>query len=123
MIAWWEVHINGGRVPTGLEAVAWARRVEELGAGEIVLTSMDADGTKAGYDVEMTRAVSQAVSHPGGGQRRRGSSGASVPGFDRTAAPTRLWQPAFFITMNMASPRPRNTWPSAACRCGCCSRI
>src|SRR5579862_1895069 len=43
----WEVHVNGGRVPTGLEAVAWAKRMEELGAGEIVLTSMDADGTKA----------------------------------------------------------------------------
>ena len=61
---WWEVHINGGRVPTGLEAVAWARRVAELGAGEIVLTSMDADGTKAGYDLEMTRAVADAVRIP-----------------------------------------------------------
>jgi cyclase len=61
---WWEVHINGGRVPTGLEAVAWARRVEELGAGEIVLTSMDADGTKAGYDLPMTAAVSGAVRVP-----------------------------------------------------------
>jgi cyclase len=60
----WEVHVNGGRVPTGLEAVAWAKRVEELGAGEIVLTSMDADGTKAGYDLEMTRAVSEAVAIP-----------------------------------------------------------
>jgi cyclase len=60
----WEVHINGGRVPTGLEAVAWARRVEELGAGEIVLTSMDADGTKAGYDLPMTRAVANAVRIP-----------------------------------------------------------
>src|SRR5438445_3855226 len=60
----WEVHINGGRVPTGLEAVAWARRVEELGAGEIVLTSMDADGTKAGYDIPMTQAVAQAVKIP-----------------------------------------------------------
>ncbi len=60
----WEVHINGGRVPTGLEAVAWARQVEALGAGEIVLTSMDADGTKNGYDLEMTRAVSEAVSIP-----------------------------------------------------------
>jgi cyclase len=60
----WEVHINGGRVPTGLEAVAWAREVERLGAGEIVLTSMDADGTKAGYDLEMTRAVSAAVGIP-----------------------------------------------------------
>ena len=59
-----EVHINGGRVPTGLEAVAWARRVEELGAGEIVLTSMDCDGTKDGYDLEITRAVSDAVGVP-----------------------------------------------------------
>jgi len=61
---WWEVHVNGGRVPTGLEAVVWARRVEELGAGEIVLTSMDADGTKAGYDLPMTRAVADAVHIP-----------------------------------------------------------
>src|SRR5437763_8177193 len=61
---WWEVHVNGGRVPTGLEAVAWARRVEELGAGEIVLTPMDADGTKAGYDLEMTQAVAAAVRIP-----------------------------------------------------------
>lgn len=60
----WEVHVNGGRVPTGLEAVAWAREVEKLGAGEIVLTSMDADGTKAGYDLEMTRAVAEAVTIP-----------------------------------------------------------
>jgi cyclase len=60
----WEVHINGGRVPTGLEAVAWAREVEGLGAGEIVLTSMDADGTKNGYDLPMTRAVALAVGIP-----------------------------------------------------------
>jgi imidazole glycerol-phosphate synthase subunit HisF len=60
----WEVHINGGRLPTGLEAVAWAKQVEELGAGEIVLTSMDADGTKAGYDLPMTRAVASAVAVP-----------------------------------------------------------
>jgi cyclase len=59
-----EVHINGGRVPTGLEAVSWATRVEELGAGEIVLTSMDCDGTKDGYDLEITKAVSEAVSIP-----------------------------------------------------------
>jgi cyclase len=72
---WWEVHINGGRVPTGLEAVAWARRVEELGAGEIVLTSMDADGTKAGYDLEMTRAVAEAVNIP-----VVASGGAGSPG-------------------------------------------
>lgn len=60
----WEVHTHGGRRGTGLEAVAWARRVAELGAGEIVLTSMDADGTKNGYDIEITRAVSDAVGIP-----------------------------------------------------------
>ena len=60
----WEVHINGGRVGTGLEAVAWAREVERLGAGEIVLTSMDADGTKDGYDLEITAAVTAAVTIP-----------------------------------------------------------
>jgi cyclase len=59
-----EVHINGGRVPTGLEAVSWAKRVEALGAGEIVLTSMDCDGTKDGYDLEVTSSVSAAVSIP-----------------------------------------------------------
>ena len=60
----WEVHINGGRKPTGLMAVDWAKKVESLGAGEIVLTSMDADGTRDGYDIEITSAVSQAVSIP-----------------------------------------------------------
>lgn len=60
----WDVHISGGRIPTGLEAVAWAREVERLGAGEIVLTCMDADGTKDGYDLEITRAVADAVSIP-----------------------------------------------------------
>ena len=60
----WEVHVNGGRLPTGLEAVAWAKQVEELGAGEIVLTSMDCDGTKDGYDLEVTAAVSEAVIIP-----------------------------------------------------------
>jgi cyclase len=60
----WEVHINGGRTPTGLEAVPWAKEVERLGAGEIVLTCMDADGTKNGYDLEMTAAVSREVGVP-----------------------------------------------------------
>ncbi len=60
----WEVHINGGRVRTGLEAVAWAKEMERRGAGEIVLTSMDADGTQNGYDLPMTRAVSEAVDVP-----------------------------------------------------------
>ncbi len=60
----WEVFVNGGRVPTGIQAVEWAKEVERLGAGEIVLTSMDADGTKNGYDIPMLRAVSAAVNVP-----------------------------------------------------------
>lgn len=60
----WEVYLNGGRVNTGLDALKWAKQAEELGAGEILLTSMDCDGTKAGYDLELTRAVSESVKIP-----------------------------------------------------------
>jgi cyclase len=60
----WEVFTHGGRTATGIDAIAWARRVTELGAGEILLTSMDRDGTKAGFDLELTRAVADAVSVP-----------------------------------------------------------
>lgn len=60
----WEVYIHGGRLATGLDAVAWARRGVEHGAGEILLTSMDRDGTLAGYDLELTRAVTSAVGVP-----------------------------------------------------------
>jgi cyclase len=60
----WEVYVNGGRIPTGRDAVAWAREVEERGAGEILLTSMDADGTQDGYDIALTRAVADAVRIP-----------------------------------------------------------
>ena len=61
---WYEVVVAGGRIPTGIDAVEWARCAQELGAGEILLTSMDADGTKAGFDIEMTHTVAQAVSIP-----------------------------------------------------------
>ena len=60
----WEVYTHGGRKPTGIDAVEWAKRVEALGAGEILLTSMDADGTKSGYDIELNRAISEAVRIP-----------------------------------------------------------
>ena len=60
----WEVYVNGGRIPTGLDAIEWAARAVKLGAGEILITSMDADGTLAGYDLDLTRAVAQAVSVP-----------------------------------------------------------
>jgi cyclase len=60
----WQVFTHGGRNPTGLDVVDWARRVEQLGAGEILLTSMDRDGTQAGFDLALTRAVSDAVGIP-----------------------------------------------------------
>jgi imidazole glycerol-phosphate synthase subunit HisF len=60
----WEVYTHGGRTATGLDAIDWARRIVELGAGEILLTSMDRDGTKQGFDLELTRAVADAVPVP-----------------------------------------------------------
>ena len=60
----WNIYKNGGRVDVGMDAVEWAEKVCKLGAGEILLTSMDCDGTKAGYDIELTRAIAEAVSVP-----------------------------------------------------------
>lgn len=60
----WEVYTHGGRKATGLDAVEWARKMAQLGAGEILLTSMDRDGTKSGFDLDLTRSVSEAVSIP-----------------------------------------------------------
>lgn len=60
----WNVYVNGGRIDTGLDALEWAEKADTMGAGEILLTSMDCDGTKASYDIELTKAVSEAVSIP-----------------------------------------------------------
>lgn len=60
----WDVYLNGGRVNTGIDAIEWARKAEELGAGEILLTSMDCDGTKAGYDLELTEKISSGANIP-----------------------------------------------------------
>ena len=60
----WNIYKNGGRIDVGIDAVEWAMKVEKLGAGEILLTSMDCDGTKAGYDLELTRAIAESVSIP-----------------------------------------------------------
>ena len=93
-------------MPTGREAVSWAREVEGLGAGEIVLTSMDADGTKNGYDLEMTRAVVDAVAVP-----VVASGGAGNPEHLRRSwprpAPARPWPRAFSITGTIPSARPK----------------
>ncbi len=60
----WEVYVNGGRLNTGIDVISWSKKVEELGAGEILLTSMDGDGTQKGYDLELNKSVSEAVNIP-----------------------------------------------------------
>jgi cyclase len=60
----WEVYIHGGRTPTGIDAAGWAKKVESLGAGEILLTSMNRDGTKDGYDIPLTRTIARTVNIP-----------------------------------------------------------
>ena len=87
----WDVYTHGGRKNTGLDAVAWAARMAELGAGEILLTSMDRDGTKVGFDLELTRAVSDAVSVPviasgGVGALEHLSEGIRIGGADAVLA-------------------------------------
>jgi len=89
--AGWEVYTHGGRTPTGLDAVAWARRVAELGAGEILLTSMDRDGTRQGFDLELTRAVADAVPVPviasgGVGTLQHLADGVTIGGADAVLA-------------------------------------
>ena len=89
--AGWEVFTHGGRTPTGLDAVEWARKVVELGAGEILLTSMDCDGCKNGFDLELTRAVSDAVSVPviasgGVGNLQHLVDGVTIGGADAVLA-------------------------------------
>ena len=87
----WQVYINGGRVPTGLEVVSWAQEAERLGAGEILLTSMDADGTQRGYDLPMLAAVSAAVTIPviasgGAGKLEHFYDGLTAGGADAALA-------------------------------------
>jgi cyclase len=88
-----EVTTHGGRQGTGLDAVEWAERGESLGVGEVLLNSMDADGTRAGYDVEMLRAVRAPGARAGDRQRRSGPARGLRP-CAWTPAPTRCWPPA-----------------------------
>ena len=89
----WIVHINGGRIPTEKRAIDWAREVEARGAGEILLTSMDRDGTKAGYDIALTQAISAAVNIPviasgGAGAKEHFKDALTIGGADAALAAT-----------------------------------
>lgn len=112
----YEVTTHGGRRGTGIDAVEWAHRAAELGAGEILLNSMDADGTKDGYDVEMIEAVRKHVSVPviaSGGMRQ---AGRLRPG-RRRPAPTRCWPPPSSTSAICASPRSRTHCGARGTRC------
>lgn len=87
---WYEVVVAGGRTPTGLDAVEWAKKGQELGAGEILLTSMDADGTKAGFDLDMTRAITEAVTIPVIASGGCGSLGHFAEVFEETGCDAAL---------------------------------
>ena len=112
----WQVYTHGGRTPTGLDAVAWAREVVARGAGEILLTSMDRDGVRTGFDLALTRAVVEAVEVPviasGVSARSPTWSTASSP-----AAPMRFSRHRSSTTASSRSGRRRPRWPRRASRC------
>ena len=112
----WEIFTHGGRRPTGIEAIGYAREVAALGAGEILLTSMDRDGSKRGFDLELTRAVSDAVAIPSSPQA--GSVNLTIS----SRACGKVMQapcspPRSFILANSRSGRPRIAWPRPESRC------
>ncbi len=86
----WEVYINGGRTPTGLDALEWAKKCQELGAGEILLTSMDCDGTKDGFDIALTKKISQNLDIPVIASGGAGSPKSFYEVFDKTKATAAL---------------------------------
>ena len=110
----WGVYTHGGRRPAGRDAVEWAREVEALGAGEILLTSMDRDGTGDGYDLELTRAVSEADLRAGHRLGRRRARSSTCARASSTARPMPCWSPPCSTSAATRSPRPRPTCASAA---------
>ena len=114
----WEVFTHGGRKPTGLDAVAWARRMQALGAGEILLTSMDRDGTKSGFDLALTRAVAEAVDVPVIASGGVGNLEHLADGI-LDGRPTRCSRPASSTTASTRCARRRNSWRPAASKSDC----
>ena len=119
MSARWEAYINGGRMPTGLDAVEWATRAVALGAGEILLTSMDRDGTKDGYDLDLTRAVAEAVNVPVIASGGAGTLEHLVEVISEGEGGRRAGRFDLPLRGVHASGRPRSTWRPGASRSAC----
>ena len=113
----WEIFTHGGRNPTGIDAVGYAREVVALGAGEILLTSMDRDGTRQGFDIALTRAVADAVSCRSSPRAASAISTTSSPA-SAMAMPAPCSPPRSSISASIRCGRRRNTWPVPAWRCG-----
>ena len=106
----WEVYIHGGRVPTGVDVMEWVARCEKLGAGELVLNSMDRDGTRQGYDLELTRKVVEATGIPVVASGGVGTLADLVDGAV-VGWPTQCWRPPYSILGKRPLPRPRPRSP------------
>ncbi len=115
----WEVYTHGGRRATGLDALEWGREMERSGAGEILLTSMDRDGTRLGFDLELTRAFSDALVDPRDRERRRRQLSTTWPTAYCRGAPTPCSPRAYFTTASTRCARRRSTWRGGESRCGC----
>lgn len=114
----WDVYSHGGRKNTGLDALAWAQEMAQRGAGEILLTSMDRDGTKSGFDLALTRAVSDAVSVPVIASGGVGNLDHLADGVQQGGAMP-CWQPASSTTVSTPWARPSSAWQSVAFPCVC----
>ncbi len=114
----WNVYKNGGRIDTGMDAVEWAAKADRLGAGEILLTSMDCDGTKAGYDNELTAAVAENVSIP---VIASGGAGTMEHFYDALTegGPTRRWRHPCSTIRNWRSESLKEYLRTGGSRCGC----
>ena len=112
----WEIFTHGGRKPTGLDAVVWAKKMEELGAGEILLTSMDQDGMKNGFDLGVTRAISDALGIPVIASGGVGNLEHLAPVCSK-ATPVLYWRRVFSTLVNTRCLKPRLTWPAAVSSC------
>ena len=112
----WEIFTHGGRKPTGIDAVEFARTVAAKGAGEILLTCMDRDGTQGGFNLPLTRAIADAVSIPVIASGGVGTLDHLVEGVTEGARQRRCWPPRSSTSATSPSARPRPTWPPPASR-------